>query len=1614
MRQQIAVLILLLTALAAHSEGPTFVGASSSRIAPNLATTYPYSDDPILSRSTIIRRAHLLELRVAVDAVRQQASLSAFSWTDAQPTRLRAVHLTELRTALEQSFIQLRRPLPVWSGPILPGGTVNASHFQEIRNATRWEASGAVTSNTTWTSSGSPYVVQGNVSVANGATLTIAAGTIVKFMSGTGLYVSAGATLVANGTPANPIYFTSYLDDTVGGDTNRDGAASAPQNSNWGSIDFGTDGGRAYGSITNVIVRYATALNVRSSAPALTAVTLTRMFHGLFLKAPPGDYTISGLKLIDNNSNLVMENVSSRTTIRDSTIRGATFGAVFAENGTAARLINNSIDHNRGEYAIWVDGSSPLYLRENSITRNRSANGVARAIQTSCCQTIDARDNWWGSTTGPEVLGDNNSGGGGQVGSHVSFDPWLGKAWAGSFKMGDHPWTVKAGVSVDVTSGNFYLQELDLSITTVGFPLEIVRTYNNKIAGGTLTDFGVGWTWNYGTQLEVNVDSHGVIWYREDGIRAYFKRNVDGTFSGEDGIYERLVSESGVYRLTRKDQSVLIFDLNGRLGTLQDRSHNTTLIVRNAAGRIARVEDATGRTVVFDYVGSRIWRITDPLNRTIEYDYHANGAIRQVLKRDQHGSIFATTTYSYGSGGAWEMTNVDDADGNHLEMSYDIAQRVKEQKLNGNSDIDLGYGPTSMRGISIGEWETIVFDSRGRAHLYPFTMSNKVTEHLRQVMTGGGWTWSTDERWTYTGYLVDSCREFGGTDGTTTATYDWNAGNLTGLVEPGGRTTTHTYDAFNNLTRTTDANGYTTTFEYDNFHRLVKTTDPLGRSTRHEYGSRGLLVSSIDALGRTSSFTYDQWGYPQTIVNPMGETTSCVYDIAGRKLSETTPQTGQTTYTYDGRGNVLTTTDALFKSTVNSYDQYGRKTGVTDALGRATSYVYDNERNALWKTIDARGGEVWLTRDRDGGNITSVRDANNHTTYFVYDDLNRKIEEIDPLGRSWHFAYIGRDRLSSVTDANGQRTNYFYNANLEVETIAYADNRYVSYVYDAVGNKTQMSDWTGVTQWVHDGLNRVIYVAKNGAGTTYLYDEVGNLSHRIVENGKPVAYTYDAANRLKTVTDWQARQTTYSYVNGRMASYTLPNGVTSTFDYDAVGRPTAIYHKRGGTTFERADYGYDAVGNRLWRRHNDGMFESYGYDELYRLTYASYPTANLQEQYNYDAGGNRIHKATSGGGGPWWNRYFSYDVADQLLNDETGNQCSYDANGSLSNCGSQSFSWDAQGRLSYAYSGGVGTSYSYDGDGRRVGLYRASTFREFLVDTVASPHEVLKETTQDNTSYFVYGHDLLYVIDNRGPHYHHTDAIGSVVKMTRADGGDEASNIFNVFGVSLGSGWTHERTRRRFTGEEDDDNGLMYLRARYYEPYIGRFLSRDPFPIDEADTQGINRYVYVQNNPVNNVDPTGEYLESALDIAAIGYDLYDIARTSSRGGRPTAAQFGALGADLLSLAAPGFTGGGMILRSADAADAARRGARLTTPSLPNKTIARRGDVRIQHHYPNDHPPAHLHVKGGGRQTRIGPNGYPTGNNPAMTARQRAAYDVNKAAVRRALNKIGRYLKSRRY
>jgi RHS repeat-associated protein len=121
--------------------------------------------------------------------------------------------------------------------------------------------------------------------------------------------------------------------------------------------------------------------------------------------------------------------------------------------------------------------------------------------------------------------------------------------------------------------------------------------------------------------------------------------------------------------------------------------------------------------------------------------------------------------------------------------------------------------------------------------------------------------------------------------------------------------------------------------------------------------------------------------------------------------------------------------------------------------------------------------------------------------------------------------------------------------------------------------------------------------------------------------------------------------------------------------------------------------------------------------------------------------------------------------------------------------------------------------------------------------------------------------------------YELTDGLGSVRQLVNAQGNVVQSYTYSPFGEVIAAAGSRS-SALQYTGEQKDvDTGLVYLRARWYDSATGRFTSRDPFPGFAVLPQTLHPYVYVNNNPVNLTDPSGEYVESPWDLLMLGLDI---------------------------------------------------------------------------------------------------------------------------------------------
>jgi len=201
--------------------------------------------------------------------------------------------------------------------------------------------------------------------------------------------------------------------------------------------------------------------------------------------------------------------------------------------------------------------------------------------------------------------------------------------------------------------------------------------------------------------------------------------------------------------------------------------------------------------------------------------------------------------------------------------------------------------------------------------------------------------------------------------------------------------------------------------------------------------------------------------------------------------------------------------------------------------------------------------------------------------------------------------------------------------------------------------------------------------------------------------------------------------------------------------------------------------------------------------------------------------------------------------------------------------GADGFGYDQANRLTQATVAGLTETSTYDGDGvratRQVG---AGPLTRYVTDPAAG----LPVTLDDGTRRYVWGLGLAYAVSGTAIEVYHADRLGSVRALTDAGGSVIATYRSDEFGIPLSA--TGSSTQPfRYTGEPLDASGLTYLRARLYDPSIGRFMTRDAFGGDSAAVVSLHRYSYMGNRPTVFADPTGHCFGPAIALAPICIEI---------------------------------------------------------------------------------------------------------------------------------------------
>jgi RHS repeat-associated protein len=423
----------------------------------------------------------------------------------------------------------------------------------------------------------------------------------------------------------------------------------------------------------------------------------------------------------------------------------------------------------------------------------------------------------------------------------------------------------------------------------------------------------------------------------------------------------------------------------------------------------------------------------------------------------------------------------------------------------------------------------------------------------------------------------------------------------------------------------------------------------------------------------------------------------------------------------------------------------------------------------------------------------------------------------------------------------------------------------VNLTYNLTGQRSTMSDASGATVYGYDIRNRLTSKQTPFGTLSYAYNEAGSLSTLRSSNANGVSadYSYDALNRMATVKDnnlvaLNAGVTNYTYdAVGNLQGYSYPNGVSSSYAYNSLNRLTTMTVGTTGASLAGYSYTLGPTGNRTAVTELSGRTVNYSYDNLYRLTgetITSDPhSVNGSAGYSYDLVGNRLNRSSSIAPVP--PQTSTYDANDRLTGDN------YDNNGNTSSAGGNSYAYDFENHLTSLNGGSV--TYVYDGDGNRVAKTVGGVTTNYLIDTNNSTGyaQVVEELQSGSVGKsFTYGHDLVSQrIVGGSLSFYGYDGHGSVRLLTDATAAVTDTYDYDAFGNLISRTGTTPNDYL-YSGEQFDANlGFYYLRARYLNPGSGRFLSTDVVEGNRFDPPTLHKYTYVENNPVNLIDPRGEF-----------------------------------------------------------------------------------------------------------------------------------------------------------
>ena len=862
----------------------------------------------------------------------------------------------------------------------------------------------------------------------------------------------------------------------------------------------------------------------------------------------------------------------------------------------------------------------------------------------------------------------------------------------------------------------------------------------------------------------------------------------------------------------------------------------------------------------------------------ILYQYNAIGWLtekREPVKQEEGETLYRLTRYSYDCVGNMtkEMRYRDfqtekSAEGaiHVLSFGYDKDNRRIQVSDNTGASVQYQYNCKNQctheeRKLSDTQTQTIVYEYDKAGRLIKEAVSTRENDgRIEYAIT----RYVYDKTGNCTNIRLpeggEILREYNAADRLIAETHIDKKGGI-------HNRTGFTYDKAGNLICITDNQGNKIQIEYDLLNRETRTIERDGGVTRQLYGLNGNVIKRIhpneyhknQENGAGYLYIYDLQGRVSKIIGPDGNILQKnIYDRVGRLLRQTDSMDSGMEYTYNYAGDSVyfRTTGGATQELV--YDAQGNITGVIDGNQNHTHYELDDWGRIAGITKPDGSTESYLYDHT--GNITSATDGEGNTTQYTYDLSGNMICITDPTGEKEQYLYDKEGHVIEKTDRNDITTQFAF-------------NMYGAPLYRRVKNGILEESY----QYTPEGLmkaaissgmhysyeyNKMGRIAKKSASgrtlLTYNYDLNGNLIHQKDVTGKVTEYTYNALDLIEKVTDNGIIIAEYSYYpDGTTRS--LKNGNLYTeYTFDADKNLTGLKTHLGTEVLTDNHYTYDRNGNRTEKRQLNGSTH-YTYDGRNQLTKVQYPT--YTEELYYDKTGNRTRRTAKG-----IEELYKYDPRNRLTEYTKGGvttQFTYDNAGNLLRDDKAKYTYDAFNRTEKVetFDGHVQIN-RYDAEGLRHELEEDGK----LVQFIFRGDEIVGEEKDSNIIRYIRGYDLVASDAESARTYYHyaSDEMGSITHVVEKD---QVQNHYEY--DTWGNTITCEEiieNRFRFNGQQYDPiTQQYYLRARFYNPVIGRFTQEDTYRGD-----GLNLYAYCANNPVYYVDPSGNMPKCVKDT----YDKY--------------------------------------------------------------------------------------------------------------------------------------------